>query len=432
MSAFTSFVAVEDRVVNPNGNPTTVQVPVEAPEGTSKNGKFPKTYGKWSDKDVAYVVTGQSNSLGNGGGIGSGRGTGNGSASAGNPQQVAGAGLTPGIAQSVNVVEVTSSPVAINTSDSSVSTVIRPDSNGNLMRSGGGGGSSKVTKPKAAKGRGSSSGSGTGSGSGNGVGYGSGNGTGDGDGPEAVRAFNVSRSDTPVLQSPPLSAGAPKMISGGVLNGKATSLPRPAYPAGAMAVNASGAVSIQITIDESGNVIAANAVSGHPLLRAAAEKAARAAQFSPTMMSGKPVKISGVITYNFRTSDTSGNSGNFAGPTNSDIAIEKMKVGPLTPEEKRRSAIAEKLQFWLYAVVARLEKGDTKPAVNEAMFVREGKADIRIELTARSPEVIDKLKACGFELISEKGKTIVIGRIALEKLASLVDIAEVKLVLPMI
>ena len=32
----------------------------------------------------------------------------------------------------------------------------------------------------------------------------------------------------------------PKMISGGVLNGKATSLPKPAYPAAARAVRASG------------------------------------------------------------------------------------------------------------------------------------------------------------------------------------------------
>ncbi|MBK8302603.1 MAG: energy transducer TonB [Chloracidobacterium sp.] len=52
-------------------------------------------------------------------------------------------------------------------------------------------------------------------------------------------------------------------------------------------------------ISESGSVISANAVSGHPLLRAAAEGAARGARFSPTMLSGQAVKVSGVITYNF-------------------------------------------------------------------------------------------------------------------------------------
>jgi periplasmic protein TonB len=92
---------------------------------------------------------------------------------------------------------------------------------------------------------------------------------------------------------------APKTVSGGVLNGKATSLPKPAYPPAARAVRASGAVSVQVLISENGSVISASAVSGHPLLRAAAEGAARGARFSPTLLSGQPVKVSGVITYNF-------------------------------------------------------------------------------------------------------------------------------------
>jgi periplasmic protein TonB len=91
----------------------------------------------------------------------------------------------------------------------------------------------------------------------------------------------------------------PKQISGGVLNGKASSLPKPAYPAAARAVRASGAVTVQVLIDESGNVVSASAASGHPLLKAAAVAAARQAKFSPTMLSGQPVKVSGVITYNF-------------------------------------------------------------------------------------------------------------------------------------
>lgn len=91
----------------------------------------------------------------------------------------------------------------------------------------------------------------------------------------------------------------PKQISGGVLNGKATSLPKPPYPPAARAVRASGAVSVQVLIDESGSVVSASAVSGHPLLRAAAVQAARGARFSPTMLSGQAVKVSGVITYNF-------------------------------------------------------------------------------------------------------------------------------------
>src|SRR5688572_17061252 len=98
---------------------------------------------------------------------------------------------------------------------------------------------------------------------------------------------------------PPPPKAAPKTISGGVLNGKATSLPKPPYPAAARAVRAAGAVSVQVLISETGGVISANAVSGHPLLRPAAVSAARGARFSPTLLSGQPVKVSGVITYNF-------------------------------------------------------------------------------------------------------------------------------------
>jgi protein TonB len=88
-------------------------------------------------------------------------------------------------------------------------------------------------------------------------------------------------------------------ISGGVLNGKAISLPKPAYPPIAKAAHASGTVTVQVTIDENGSVISAHAVSGHPLLQAVAVAAARGARFSPTKLSGQPVKVTGVITYNF-------------------------------------------------------------------------------------------------------------------------------------
>lgn len=90
-------------------------------------------------------------------------------------------------------------------------------------------------------------------------------------------------------------------ISGGVLNGKAISLPKPPYPAIARSAHASGQVTVQVLIDENGNVISAHAVSGHPLLQAVAVAAARQARFTPTKLSGQPVKVNGVIIYNFVT-----------------------------------------------------------------------------------------------------------------------------------
>ena len=97
----------------------------------------------------------------------------------------------------------------------------------------------------------------------------------------------------------PGSGSLPKTISGGVINGKATSLPKPGYPPAARAVRASRSVSVEVLVDPSGNVTSANAVSGHPLLRASAVQAARAAKFAPTMLSGQPVSVKGILTYNF-------------------------------------------------------------------------------------------------------------------------------------
>jgi TonB family protein len=89
------------------------------------------------------------------------------------------------------------------------------------------------------------------------------------------------------------------VVSGGVLNGKAVSKPMPYYPTEAKRAGAQGTVVVRILVDEEGRVVEATAVSGHPLLRDAAVSAARNARFTPTRLSGQPVKVSGVITYNF-------------------------------------------------------------------------------------------------------------------------------------
>lgn len=107
-------------------------------------------------------------------------------------------------------------------------------------------------------------------------------------------------SQAPVQASPPAQpASTQKPISSGVLNGKALNLPKPDYSSTARAAGASGTVVVEVTVDETGKVIAAKAISGHPMLRAAAVNAARLARFAPTKLSGQPVKVAGVITYNF-------------------------------------------------------------------------------------------------------------------------------------
>ncbi|MGA9770597.1 MAG: energy transducer TonB [Blastocatellia bacterium] len=93
----------------------------------------------------------------------------------------------------------------------------------------------------------------------------------------------------------------PKIIrkSGGVLQNSALSRVEPAYPPLAKASGVSGSVVVEITVDEEGKVIAARAISGHPLLKDAAVSAARQWTFTPTMLSGVPVKVIGTITFNF-------------------------------------------------------------------------------------------------------------------------------------
>jgi protein TonB len=84
-----------------------------------------------------------------------------------------------------------------------------------------------------------------------------------------------------------------------VLNSEAIELPKPSYPPMAIQIRLQGMVSVQVLIDEKGNVVSAKALSGHPFFVPAAQKAAMRARFSPTIIGDQPVKVSGVITYNF-------------------------------------------------------------------------------------------------------------------------------------
>ena len=91
----------------------------------------------------------------------------------------------------------------------------------------------------------------------------------------------------------------PVIKSKGVINGEAIVLPKPTYPAIARAINLAGVVNVQVLIDESGAVVSAKAIDGHPFFRQEAERSARQAKFKPTLLSDLPVKVTGVIVYRF-------------------------------------------------------------------------------------------------------------------------------------
>lgn len=98
----------------------------------------------------------------------------------------------------------------------------------------------------------------------------------------------------------PQPTSAPRrVVTGGVLAGRALYKPEPQYPPVAKAARVQGTVTVEIVVDEEGKVMAAQAESGHPLLQAAAVKAAREWRFSPTLLDGKPVKVLGLVTITF-------------------------------------------------------------------------------------------------------------------------------------
>jgi TonB family protein len=117
---------------------------------------------------------------------------------------------------------------------------------------------------------------------------------------ELSEVRRTTRLNTLIASPTPPSAesnGAP--VAGGELNAKATKLPQPAYPPVARSVHASGKVVVEVLVDETGKVVTAKVVSGHPLLHASATAAARGAEFKPMLVSGKPVKVAGTLVYRF-------------------------------------------------------------------------------------------------------------------------------------
>ncbi|HYX40400.1 MAG TPA: energy transducer TonB, partial [Pyrinomonadaceae bacterium] len=107
--------------------------------------------------------------------------------------------------------------------------------------------------------------------------------------------------EPPPVKPTPAPTPAPKMIAlpSNIISSKVLSKPVPIYPIIAKQAHVFGVVTVEILVDEQGRVISAQATSGHPLLREAARQAAMRASFTATQLNGQPVKVSGVITYNF-------------------------------------------------------------------------------------------------------------------------------------
>ena len=117
--------------------------------------------------------------------------------------------------------------------------------------------------------------------------------------------INVAEKPTPLPASTEASASKEDVrlpilrISEEVLRKAAIVLPEPQYPADAELARASGAVQVELIIDQNGVVTTARATSGNPMLFDAATSAASKARFLMSAFSDRPTGAYSVLTYHF-------------------------------------------------------------------------------------------------------------------------------------
>jgi hypothetical protein len=231
--------------------------------------------------------------------------------------------------------------------------------------------------------------------------------------PTTQKSNNLTASDRNFSVENPNKTG--KFAADDITSSTAT-LSKPEIPQKIKWTKKDGLVNVEFSVNEKGDVFSAKAVSGIDALKKPSETAALKSKFSPPTFEGEALKMSGVITYNFVDSNTV------------EISLDKMRV-ELTPQIMRRIILRQKFHFWIYDLIERLDKNETKAGINEENFVFDGKAEIQIILTENTPEIIANLKKAGLE-IKQELETRIIGRIAVEKIAGLAEIEQVSFVSP--
>jgi hypothetical protein len=83
------------------------------------------------------------------------------------------------------------------------------------------------------------------------------------------------------------------------------------------------------------------------------------------------------------------------------------------------------------SVIDRLKDKQLSPGADEAKFIHNGKAEVKIWLTDKSDETMHRLKELGFEVVLDpKTAKLIIGRLPVEKLAALAEVKSVRYVAP--
>jgi protein TonB len=108
-----------------------------------------------------------------------------------------------------------------------------------------------------------------------------------------VPEHSVGAAPVPAMPAQPHKASV-------VIPGEALKRVQPSYPLSARSARQAGVVSVEVVINESGDVASARAISGPDLLRSAAVSAAKGWKFKPSTRDGKPVKSTSAISFNFK------------------------------------------------------------------------------------------------------------------------------------
>lgn len=444
LTQFTSFVAVEERVVNQNGNPIKVEVPVMIPEGVNAEttvGAQTETVavgGGGGGGGVAAslpingrrfahlsVKSKRNGGNGTGAGYGSGSGSGNGS----------GNGVGSTASSAANAFTVSSSSVVNVTADSSVS-VDRTDTKlkTNITRQvveqlpAGATFNSLLKIAPNVRAEPLASGFQIDGASSPSTAF-----SVDGaSGSENIFTIDGTRvteelfglDDLEIAKAraahlDPSASKHPAVRKFYPLNGRAVVIPEPAYPKDAKEAKAKGEVAVEVKIDVSGNVVSAKALSGPAILREPSESAAMLSKFAPTYAEGRAVRVSGRIVYTFINAQKT------------DVSVREMNAEPLSDAEKRSVVIGQKLHFWLYDLYARTSSGIAAAGANDAKFLRDGRALVEITLKADSSGKLDVLRTAGFEGDFVKGSRVkAVGLVSPAKIGNLAALGEVKLITP--
>lgn len=100
-------------------------------------------------------------------------------------------------------------------------------------------------------------------------------------------------------------------------------------------------------------------------------------------------------------------------------------------DDRLASAESSKLHPSLAQIVTRLKSKGTQVSAEEAKLVTNGKVEIQVWLTEKTPAAIEQLKKLGFEVVLDpKSSKVLIGRLPIEKLSSLAELAVVRYIAP--